>query len=229
MRKINQCTIDFAAQCIPHFRGAGVMWPELSSPERLVRRIERQLGGQKLDNLLDVEDILNQLLYDVLCLGRYAKLGNAVKFILTNTGNAKYHSSPDFIDFPDTSNNDDLQGTENNPNDLDGFQSSDHFPGDESHIAAIDIHSKFGDNAKDLFDLKVAGTTEVEIAQFLGISRESVKRLWSKLKAFIADNGYNIRSSFIQNQTTSWNKSRKQQSRTWDLPDSNHRSIFYKD
>lgn len=68
MNKLNQATVEFARECIPLFKSGGVKWPELSSPERMVRKIERQLSSQKLDNLLDVEDILNQLLYDVMVL-----------------------------------------------------------------------------------------------------------------------------------------------------------------
>ena len=54
MAGFNRSTIEFAKECIPLFRASGAVWPELSSPERLVWKIERQLSKQKLDNLLDV-------------------------------------------------------------------------------------------------------------------------------------------------------------------------------
>jgi len=228
--KLNQATVQFAKDCIPLFKNSGVKWPELSSPERVVRKIQRQLASQKLDNLLDVEDILNQLLYDVMVLGRYAKMGNAIKFILTNTGNSNTNKEkPIFVDLPESSNDDDLQGSESDPNNLDRFSYVDISPGSDLHVASIDIEDKFGEDASNVFDLKLAGHSEREIAKHIGTNRETIKRLWSKLKDFLNENGYEFDELAIGYPISSWNKSRKQSERNWDLPNSNHRSIIVKE
>lgn len=230
MAGFNRSTIEFAKECISLFRASGVAWPELSSPERLVGKIERQLSKQKLDNLLDVEDILNQLLYDVMVLGRYAKLGSAIKFTLTNTGNAKSDkASPSYKECPELSNDDDLQGLERNPNTMDTFFSRDGFPGSELHLAKLDIEERFGYSYVEVLELKLSGETEKAIAEHMGVSREAIKRAWGKVKSFLRDGGYDMQSIEDDAEIISWNKSRKQSERTWDLPLANHRSIYYKE
>lgn len=149
---------------------------------------------------------------------------------MTNTGNSSTNKQkPNFIDLPDSSNDDDLQGSERNPNNLDGFSYIDFSPGSDVHVASLDIEEKFGRSASEIFELKLAGHSEREIAKFIGSNRETVKRLWSKLKDFLNENGYEFDELFVGYPISSWNKSRKQSDRNWVLPESNHRSIIVKE
>ena len=229
MRRIDESTLDFARKSISVFKRHKMSWPELRSPAVFVHKIERQLEVQKLDNLLDVEDVINQLIYDVVVLGRYAKLGKAVKFVLSNTGNIKTDQKcPTYTEPDGKSNNDDLQGGENVPNKIDCFLGSEIVPGSDTHVACIDIEEVFGKEARELFELKLAGTTNDTICSHLNLSRSHVVRLWSKMKSYIRKNEYDIGSVVESKHKSNWNKSRHQSQRTWELPKVDHRNIIEK-
>ena len=226
-------------QAIEIFKQNGILWPELKSPAVFISKIRKQLLAQQEGNLLDVEDVVNQLLYYVCVNGRYASLGKSIKNILVDKGLFKTEDSPKFQVLLGESNDDDLQGSETVVNDMTSVNSRDMGPGSDAHIASIDIENTMGQDYRDVFECMLAGERENEIGHLLGLSRDQVKRRKAKIVEFLDKRDYTLAPVNSRLGTNSYraemtydfksNETTKRAVSKMDLPDVDHRSTSYVD
>lgn len=227
---------DMILESVRIFKENGIMWPELSSAGRFYNKIEKQLQAQQDGNRLGVEDIVNQLLYDVCVNGRYAALGACVKHILSNKGLMKTEDSPKFVPLNTLSNDDDLQGEECVRNDLSAVCSPECGPGSDMHIACLDIEEQLGEKRRNVFETRLTGADKREVSEAFGYTYSEVRYSEQLVSEFLERGQYTLDSSNrrlgsakeFQSGRTFFPAERRTV-RTWELPDVDHRSTKYTD
>ena len=227
---------EMILESVKIFKQNGIMWPELSSAGRFYNKIKKQLQAQQDGNRLGVEDIVNQLLYDVCVNGRYAALGACIKHILTNKGILKTKDSPKFVPLNTLSNDDDLQGEEDVRNDLSVVASPDSGPGSDMHIACLDIEEQLGERALDVFECRLTGAMRTEVSEALGYTYTEVRYSEKVVAEFLERGQYTLDGSnrrlgsakeFQAGKT--FFPAERRTVRMWELPDVDHRGTSYVD
>ena len=184
---MNDYQIEMANQLIEQLKSNGVACRERSSPRLMISMIQRMLKKQK-DNLYDVEDVLNQLLYAYSVWGYTVSPAKSVKRMLRDYIGEKNEDTPTFEDLPGRTQDDTLDGSELVSNDMSQVEGFEMTPGMDLHAAMIDIENRFG--LGDMFEYMIAGETEEAIAEALGMSRLQVQRRKLQIRTFLHTNGY---------------------------------------
>lgn len=226
-------------KAIEIFKQNGIMWSELKSPNVFVSKIRKQLLAQQEGILLDVEDVVNALLYYVCVNGRYASLGACIKNLLKDRGLLKNEASPKFQVMLGESNDDDLQGSEPIENDLTPVVSRDIGPGSDAHIACMDVEEVFDEEHRTILECSLAGEQEIPIAQLTGLHRSQVQRRKNTIKGFLKRKGYTLApvntrlglDSYREEMTYNFKSNCRVQleASRRDLPEVDHRSTAYTD
>ena len=235
---------EFATAAIATLKAHNVNWSFLRSEQDFIRKVEHQLAAQQETNLYDFEDIVNAILFEVIQKETVLPMGKMIKKILVDHGNYRSRISPEFTELFNQSSDDDGTGAEDVQNDMSVVCGPDIGAGSDAHIAMLDIGTVFGESAKDVFECAVAGCSIADTCEDRAPeapqhshTTDTVKKTRSKLIEWLGARGYTLDTSNRRLGTkgsneefrVSFNASRKQSDRNWDLPNVDHRGTSYTD
>jgi hypothetical protein len=235
---------EFATAAIATLKAHNVNWSFLNSEQKFIRKVEHQLAVQQETNLFDFEDIVNTIMFKVVQQNTVLPLGSMIKKILLDHGNFKSRTSPEFTELFNQSSDDDGTGAEDIQNDMGVICGPDIGAGSDAHIALLDIGTVFGEGAKDVFECAMSGCSIADTCEERAPEApqhwhtiDTVKKTRAKLIEWLGDKGYTLDTSNRRLGTKSsnedfvvtFNASRKQSVRNWDLPSVDHRSTKYTD
>ena len=233
---------EFAKETIKTLKANGVNWPCLVNTSKFIDKVERQLAAQQETNLYDFEDIANMIMFEVVQKNTILSLGKMIKKILQDYGNIKKPSSPKWQILPNQSSDDDGTGAEDVDHDMGTVCGPDIGAGSDAHIAILDVGSVFGADDADILECSLAGcgiedtcTTRDEKAPQHDHTENKVKKSRAKVLEWLKVKGYTLDTSnrklgvkrSSEDIRVSFNASRKQSKRDWELPEVDHRGTLY--